>query len=198
MSNRKSPSGVFGEPPARRPASGSLRRSRRPPGRERGRLTSQGHARTVFRRALERGNLVVAELEARSVGRLDLREALELTALIAKNDDKRADSYGTRWLERWLAESPRELSEVALATAAVGALGGSRHAEAVDLLRSLTAPEARAMRCAECRVLADAEARGWRAYWADEPGTDDPPQAVFSVLAARRPKFDDEADAAEV
>jgi hypothetical protein len=34
------------------------------------RLTSQGHPRTVFRRALQRGNLLVAELTAREVGHI--------------------------------------------------------------------------------------------------------------------------------
>jgi hypothetical protein len=51
--------------------------------------TSQGHARTAFRRALERGNLVVAEIEAREVGQLDLDEGLELTALVALRDPRR-------------------------------------------------------------------------------------------------------------
>lgn len=46
--------------------------------RERSRTTSQGHPRTTFRRALERGNLVFAESEAHGACRLDLREALEL------------------------------------------------------------------------------------------------------------------------
>jgi len=46
-------------------------------------MTAQGHPRTAFRRAIERGNLVVAEIEAREVGQLDLGEALELTALVA-------------------------------------------------------------------------------------------------------------------
>jgi hypothetical protein len=41
-----------------------------------------GPPRTASRRALERGNLVVAELEAREVGQLDLAEALELTRLL--------------------------------------------------------------------------------------------------------------------
>jgi hypothetical protein len=51
-------------------------------------LTSQGHPRTVFRRPLERGNLVAAELSAREVGDFDLREALELAALSALDDPR--------------------------------------------------------------------------------------------------------------
>src|SRR5262249_14500313 len=41
-------------------------------------LGDHTHARAGFRRAIERGNLVVAELEARDIGQLDLGEALEL------------------------------------------------------------------------------------------------------------------------
>jgi hypothetical protein len=52
-------------------------------------LTSQGHARTVFRRALERGNLLVAEATAKEIGRISLAEALELTLLIARKDPRR-------------------------------------------------------------------------------------------------------------
>ena len=40
-------------------------------------VTSQGHPRTVFRRALERGNYLVAITTARECGRIDLNEALE-------------------------------------------------------------------------------------------------------------------------
>ena len=42
--------------------------------------TSQGHPRTIFRRALERDNLVLAEVTAREIGRVTIAEALELTA----------------------------------------------------------------------------------------------------------------------
>jgi hypothetical protein len=42
------------------------------------RLGDHGHARAAFRRAIERGNVVAAEIEARDAGPLDLTEALEL------------------------------------------------------------------------------------------------------------------------
>jgi len=50
-----------------------------------GASTSQGHARSVFKRALEHDNLVVAEATAEEIGHFSLVEALELTALIARN-----------------------------------------------------------------------------------------------------------------
>jgi hypothetical protein len=50
------------------------------PGLERPSVTAQGKPRTVFRRAIERDNLVAAELNARIMGNVTLVEALELTA----------------------------------------------------------------------------------------------------------------------
>ena len=41
-------------------------------------MTSQGHARTVFRRAIKRENLFVAEATARELGYVNLVEALDL------------------------------------------------------------------------------------------------------------------------
>jgi hypothetical protein len=47
-----------------------------PSGPGEARLTSQGHPRTAFRRALEHGNLLLAEATARDIGHVDQREAL--------------------------------------------------------------------------------------------------------------------------
>jgi hypothetical protein len=46
-------------------------------------LTAQGNPRTIFRRAIERGSLGVAEMTADEVGRLTLGEALATAALAA-------------------------------------------------------------------------------------------------------------------
>jgi hypothetical protein len=101
-------------------------------------LTSQGHPRTIFRRALERRNLLVAEATAREVGILSLREALELTALIAEHDRPRSERYMVRWLARYLdaAQAPK-MDEIALIAACLAALGGHRHAEALAALRAV-------------------------------------------------------------
>jgi hypothetical protein len=40
-------------------------------------VTAQGHPRTGFRRAIERGNYLVAVTTAREVGQLDFAEALD-------------------------------------------------------------------------------------------------------------------------
>ncbi len=44
-----------------------------------GASTSQGHARSVFKRALQHDNLLVVEATAREIGHVSLVEALELT-----------------------------------------------------------------------------------------------------------------------
>ena len=43
-------------------------------------MTAQGHPRAIFKRAIERGNVALAEATARELGRLSLDEALALTA----------------------------------------------------------------------------------------------------------------------
>src|SRR6185437_5105880 len=96
-----------------------------------------GHARAAFRRALERGNLVVAEIEAREVGQLDLGEALELTALVALRDRERGRRYAARWLVRWLEETDATLDAAIVTVAALHALGGPSHQAALDCLRTV-------------------------------------------------------------
>jgi hypothetical protein len=101
--------------------------------------TSQGHARTVFRRALEHENLLVAEATAKEIGRISLAEALELTVLIAREDPRRHKRVAARWLLRYLEELPEAtIEEAAMAATCLAALGGDRHAEATRTLRSIS------------------------------------------------------------
>jgi len=94
----------------------------------------------VFRRAIELGNLVSAELEAREAGRLELDEALELTALVALRDRRRSRRLAARWLQRWLEERQAPLiDEAVMVAASLAALGGPLHAEALAALRRLAA-----------------------------------------------------------
>jgi hypothetical protein len=46
-------------------------------------VTAQGHPRAIFKRAIERGNVVIAEATARELGQLNLEEALQLVLLYA-------------------------------------------------------------------------------------------------------------------
>jgi hypothetical protein len=102
-------------------------------------LTSQGHPRTVFHRALEHGNLLVAEATAREVGQIDLREALELTALVARNDQVRGRRMAARWLERWLGETAAPMiDEAVMVAGCLAALGGASHTTALAALRGVS------------------------------------------------------------
>jgi hypothetical protein len=101
-------------------------------------VTSQGHPRAVFRRAIERDNLAAAELNARMMGNVSLVEALELTALVALKDPKRRGQFAGRWLTRFMSERPGStLEDAAIVVAYLGALGGPRHAEMVASLRGI-------------------------------------------------------------
>ena len=102
-------------------------------------MTAQGHPLTVFRRAIEHGNLLVAELTLRSeIPRPSLVDMLELTALIASKDPKRHARAAARWLQRWLDASPdATIDDVALAAALLQALGGRRHGHALSVLRAM-------------------------------------------------------------
>ena len=64
-------------------------------------MTTQGHPRTVFRRAIERGNYLIAITTAREVGRLDLAEAVELSNLIAVHEPARAAAAAGRSSRSW-------------------------------------------------------------------------------------------------
>jgi hypothetical protein len=62
-------------------------------------VTAQGHPRAIFKRAVERGNIVGAETTARELGRLTLEEALTLVILYAEKEpikyERSAGSPGT-------------------------------------------------------------------------------------------------------
>jgi polynucleotide 5'-kinase involved in rRNA processing len=95
-------------------------------------VSSQRHPRAIFQRAIERGNLVVAEVTAREIGRISLVEALELTALVARRDPKRHRRFAARWLWRYLSESESvTIDDAAVAVGCLLALGGKRHDEAL-------------------------------------------------------------------
>ena len=81
---------------------------------------------------------MVAEATAREVGVIDLREALELTALVAERDRPRSERYTVRWLSRYLdSANAATIDDVAFVAACLAALGGPRHAEALAVLRAV-------------------------------------------------------------
>jgi hypothetical protein len=99
--------------------------------------TSQGHPRTIFRRALEHDNLVLAEVTAREIGRVTIAEALELTALVARKQPHRYGRFAARWLCLWLEEHEKAtLEDVALLVSNLRSLASSdEHGSALIALR---------------------------------------------------------------
>jgi hypothetical protein len=102
-------------------------------------LTASGHPRAIFERAIERGNLAVAETVLRAeIPRPTLADLLELTALIAQTDPGRRGRVTTRWLQRYLeAGVDRTIDEAAFVVAALQALGTANHRGALDALREI-------------------------------------------------------------
>ena len=99
-------------------------------------MGTHGNARAIFRRAIDRGNLLVADATAREMGQITLEEALDLLALMGRFGDKRFDRAAVRWLQRLLDERTLSLVDVQVVVANVAALASARRASAVDALRA--------------------------------------------------------------
>jgi hypothetical protein len=100
--------------------------------------TSQGHPYTIFHRALERKNLLIAEATAKELPRLNLTDALDLTTLIARKDPRRHPRVAARWLLRYLEEHPEAtIDEAVLAASCLAALPGYGQADAAQALRAM-------------------------------------------------------------
>jgi hypothetical protein len=98
-----------------------------------------GHPLAIFRRAIERGNLTIAEATARELLRVSLADALELTILIARKDPRRHPRVAARWLLRYLEKVPETtIDEAALAASCLAALRGYGEADAAQALRAMT------------------------------------------------------------
>lgn len=76
-------------------------------------MTAQESPGSVFWRAIERGNVVGAELAAREFPVLPLDFALALVHLYADTRDRRYERAALRYLERYLAEAAPSLADVA-------------------------------------------------------------------------------------
>lgn len=86
-------------------------------------VTAQGQPLTRYRRALERRHVFGAEIAAREMGFVPLRDALGLLALYASEGSPKYDKAATRWLARIALESDDlQLRDVQLAAAALQAL----------------------------------------------------------------------------
>lgn len=100
-------------------------------------VTAQGSARTQFRRAIERRNLMGAEMALREMGAVSLAEALDYLALLAELRPERSQPAAVRWHGRLELEAPiLTLPESQLALAALAALCAGE-SDAVGVLRRL-------------------------------------------------------------
>src|SRR5262249_14038553 len=75
----------------------------RRPAPPRGPLTAQGHPRSIFKRAIECGNVVVAEATAREFA-LTLEEALQLVVLYAAYEPAAVERAALQWFVRYVEE----------------------------------------------------------------------------------------------
>ena len=99
------------------------------------RTTSHGACENRLPRSCRARHLVVAEIDAREVRKLDLTEALELTALVALRDREHSRRFAVRWLQRWLEESKTPtIEDATMVAACLAALGGQRHTDALTSL----------------------------------------------------------------
>jgi hypothetical protein len=67
-------------------------------------LAPQIHSRAIFKRPIERGNVVVAEATASELGQLNLEEALQLVLLYGAYEPAKLKRAAPRWLVRYLDE----------------------------------------------------------------------------------------------
>jgi hypothetical protein len=86
-------------------------------------VTAQGSALTRYRRALERRHIFGAEIAAKEMAYVSLRDALGLLALYAAEGSPKYGKAATRWLGRLALESDDlSLDDAQLAAAALQAL----------------------------------------------------------------------------
>ncbi|HEX4519002.1 MAG TPA: hypothetical protein VH063_05410, partial [Gaiellaceae bacterium] len=97
-------------------------------------LGSKDRSDDGLRGIIAAGHLKSAECAARELkGRISLSDALELTALIARNDRVRGQRAAARWLQRWLAETQSPMiGEVNMIAGCLASLGSTCHLEALQ------------------------------------------------------------------
>ena len=100
-------------------------------------MTAQGHPRAIFKRAIERGNVVIAEATAREIG-LNLEETLQLVLLYAAYEPARLERAALRWFSRYLDEGEGvSRLEAQLALSALAELRADEREAAAKLLATL-------------------------------------------------------------
>jgi hypothetical protein len=88
-------------------------------------LTSQGNAYAQFQRAVKRGNPILALDAARELNHVTLEDALSL-CLVMRQDTRRYQRAGARWLARYHAEVEAVTLRAARALPLRSACAGAR------------------------------------------------------------------------
>jgi DNA-binding GntR family transcriptional regulator len=100
-------------------------------------MTAQGHPRVIFKRAIERGNVVAAGASAREFV-LSLEEALRLVLLYAAYEPAKVERAVLRWFVRYLDEGKGvTLLNAQMALAALAELRAGEPERAAKLLMEL-------------------------------------------------------------
>jgi hypothetical protein len=103
-------------------------------------VTSQGHPHALFRRALERRNVVSACTAASELEVLNLADALALCLLVRDRDPARFGRFALRWHARFCREIPQVgLDDGRLALDLIAAIGGTKPRAAAHALREFIA-----------------------------------------------------------
>jgi hypothetical protein len=101
-------------------------------------MTAQGHPRAIFSRAIEKGNLVIAEATAREITNLTLEEALRLLFLYAEKEPIKYERAALRWLARYVTDGKAvTLLKAQLAASALAELRAGEREAAAKLLIEL-------------------------------------------------------------
>jgi hypothetical protein len=109
--------------------------------RREGPLTAQGHPRAIFKRAIERGNVLIAEMAAREIGNLTLEEALQLVCLYAEAEPAKFERAALRWHARYVTEGKAvSLLKTQLALSALAELRAEEREAATKMLTELVRP----------------------------------------------------------
>jgi hypothetical protein len=97
-------------------------------------MTSQGSAHGRFQRALQRRDIVAAEMAAKEMGQLSLIDALSLVACYARTGSPKFERAAVRWLVRLSEERDASLRDVRLAAECLEVLRTRHHDLAEKML----------------------------------------------------------------
>lgn len=100
-------------------------------------MTAQPHPSIRLRRAIDQGNVFLAEIAARDMGRLSLQDSLSLVVLYARCGDPKFERASARWLSRVIEERSLSTQQVALAANALLELRGTQARHGAQLLGGL-------------------------------------------------------------